>query len=190
MMKKYLFSKEHFAKIYKCNVYDLRSNYISGELSRLLDHGFIADRACCWGIKELEGHEFAVVSRTYLDDDEINNPPKGLRCFRLPNCVTGKDDLGIAIATVIVDSTNAAKELINYYSNVPAEYLIYAIPIFMQGIYKIQVGLDEYIPPLPVIELLNVEPLSYAQILDLFVLECGIASNSESNPSKQPKQYP
>jgi len=51
-MKEYLFGKEHFAKWANCNTYDL-SNGLTGNLYRLLDHGFIADRAFRWGGVEL-----------------------------------------------------------------------------------------------------------------------------------------
>ena len=143
-MKEYLFGKEHFAKWANCNTYDLSNslNGLIGNLGQLLDHGFIADRACVWGGVELDGHEMAIISRTYCSDNEIDNPPDGLLCIRLPNYIMGKDDLGVAIATVITNQSEAANDYLNFCRNLPVNVFAFSIPLNLQYAYKMLIGLD------------------------------------------------
>ena len=142
-MKEYLFSKEHFTKWANCTAYDLSDGY-NNNLRRLLDHGFIADRACVWGGIELDGHETAIISRTYCSENEIDNPPDGLLCIRLPNYIMGKDDLGIAIATVIVHQSKAANDYLNTCRNLPLDMLAFAIPRYLTWTHKLLVNISDY----------------------------------------------
>lgn len=68
------FGPERFEKLATCKTYPM-SGGVGNRLNQLLDHGFMADRACVWE-KSLDGHELAVVARTYCSDEEI---------FRLPH---------------------------------------------------------------------------------------------------------
>ncbi|MCW5597708.1 MAG: hypothetical protein KIT80_23645 [Chitinophagaceae bacterium] len=122
-----VFGEELFKKLTGCNVYDLNSG-VPGELYRLFDHGFAADRACVWGGKELEGHEIAIVSRTYCSDDEIDNPPDGLRCVRLSKKYMGSTDIGTAIATVIVKPSEYAEMFLESLIDMPVYMFTCAIP--------------------------------------------------------------
>lgn len=123
------FGPKRFSRMFSCNTYDI-SGILSNPLQRLLDHGFVADRACVWDDR-LKGHELAVVARTYCDDDAINNPPPGLRCVRLPKAVMGADDLGTAIAVAIVGKTDASEEVLSACTNMPADMLAYMISLDM-----------------------------------------------------------
>ena len=129
MEKEYLFGEQHFKKWGKCQTYQL--NYHPRNLASLLDHGFIADRACVWGGSELEGNEMAVISRTYCNEKEIDNPPKGLRCIYLPKETMGKDDAGIAIATVISGPSIEAGDLLNMCLYLPVELIAVVLPLDM-----------------------------------------------------------
>jgi hypothetical protein len=101
-----------------------------GALSALCDHGFIAEAAAAWGALAgiPEGHEFAVVARTYCSAEQIDNPPEGLRCHRLPPETMGSDDAGTAIAIVIEKLTPAAFEFIAMFDDLPACLLSYVLP--------------------------------------------------------------
>ena len=102
----------------------------------LVDHGFIADGACVWGGDDLEGHELVVISRTYCDDEMIDNPPAGLKCVRLPSKAMGKDEYGTAIATAIIGNTPAANEILNLgVEHLPAHMLPYLLPLEMLSSY-------------------------------------------------------
>lgn len=129
-----MFSADRFAEETGCDVYRLTqpasehdgSNYPD----RLLDHGFIADRACVWD-KRLEGHEMAIVARTYCDDTKIDNPPDGLCCVRLDDSVLGGAP-GTAIAVVITGKTEAAEAVLSACTSMPADMLAFMIPLSMQ----------------------------------------------------------
>ena len=124
----YLFGQKHFAKWGGCKTYGLGP--VQGSLSGLLDHGFIAERACVWG--GFEGHELAIVSRTYVSDDSIDNPPDGLRCVRLPAEVMGTGDMGTPIATMIISHTPVADSLLSLgVWDLPAHMLPYLLPLDM-----------------------------------------------------------
>ncbi|MBP7983236.1 MAG: hypothetical protein KAY97_00120 [Chromatiaceae bacterium] len=124
------FCRERFAGLFEyCQTYEF-IGCRTFDLSRLLDHGFIADRACCWD-QRLEGHEYAIVARTYCSDEEIDHPPEGLRCIRLKPAVLGKEDLGTAIAVVIVGKSAAAEAILTACSQLPVEVLAHMIPLAM-----------------------------------------------------------
>lgn len=100
---------------------------VPGEFRRLFDHGFIAAKAPVWSDGALEGSEIAIVSRTYCSDNEIDNPPDGLRCWRLPKCVVGDNEPGIAIATVVIKQTTAANCFLTICGRLPSDMMAYAI---------------------------------------------------------------
>lgn len=114
------FGEKYFKELTGCNTYRLSGTF-SGPLFNLLDHGFIANAACVWG-DDLEGHEFAIVSRTYCDEETIDNPPDGLKCVRIPWAM-GKDDPGTAIATVITKATPVANAVVNLCQDLPASLI-------------------------------------------------------------------
>lgn len=114
---------------------------LCGDVEVLLDHGFIADRACVWS-DELKGHEIAIISRTYAEDDIIDNPPVGLKCIRLPPEVMGAKDLGAAIATVITGPTKSAEFFLRACLRLPVDMLAYAIHQDMQFCYAIALETD------------------------------------------------
>lgn len=97
--------------------------------SRLIDHGFIVDQAALYATlagasSDLSGHEIAIVSRTYCADDEIDNPPDGLKCVRLPDRFLGGDvESSTVIMTVIAGDTPAALAFLNCCSALPARLL-------------------------------------------------------------------
>lgn len=93
----------------------------------LFDHGFIAARAPVWSDGALDGSEIAIISRTYCSDNEIDNPPDGLRCWRLPKVVVGENEPGTAIATVIVRPTKAANDFLTLCGRLPSDMMPYAI---------------------------------------------------------------
>ena len=132
-MKKQHFSETRFSQETGCNVYQLTqpmSECDAGNYpDRLLDHGFVADRACVWDHR-LEGHELAVVARTYCDDNTIDNPPDGLRCIRLDASVCG-DDPGTAIAVVITGNTPASVAVLSACTSMPADMLAFMLPLNM-----------------------------------------------------------
>ena len=129
-MKQYAnFGQERFAKMFGCDTYDFPGSR-KFDLDRLLDHGFIADRDCCWD-KQMEGHEYAIVARTYCTDEEIDNPPEGLRCHRLDRSVMGQDDLGTAIAVVIVGKSAAAESILSACCKLRCDILAHMIPLAM-----------------------------------------------------------
>lgn len=133
-MKKpeYLFGRETFEKLHKCKTYALSEYPCDDYLFRLVDHGFIADCAPCWSDGELNGNELAIVSRTYLEQEEIDKPPAGLRVIRLPKGgLFGADDLGTPVATVITKPTPAAKALISGFLLVPVDMLPYVLSVDM-----------------------------------------------------------
>ncbi|SLM31042.1 hypothetical protein MTBBW1_2620006 [Desulfamplus magnetovallimortis] len=128
----YVFGAKNFEKWGECKTYPLFMMNCPHDIASIVDHGFIADRACIWGGDEFEGYEMAVVSRTYCSDDVIDNPPEGLRCIRLPKDVMGKDDMGTAIATVITSNTQAANDLLNLaLFHVPAIMMPYMLSLDM-----------------------------------------------------------
>lgn len=101
-----------------------------GVLAELCDHGFIAEGAPVWGHLAgiPSGHEFAVIARTYCSDAAIDNPPEGLRCYRLPKETMGSDDPGTAIAIVMESLTSAALGFIAMFDILPACLLPYVLP--------------------------------------------------------------
>lgn len=121
MKKEYLFGRKHFQKWSKCHrTFSIDVKNASDSLRRLFDHGFLVDAAVVWGGHEFKGHELSIVSRTYCEYYEIDNPPKGLRCVRLPKEVMGKDDEGTAIATVITEPSTFADAVVNMCLHLPA----------------------------------------------------------------------
>jgi len=80
----------------------------NGLFTGLLDHSFLADCACVWGGDDFPDSEFAVISRTYCSDEDIDNPPDGLKIVRLPKKVRGINNCGTAIATVIIGKSKTA----------------------------------------------------------------------------------
>ena len=70
----------------------------------LIDHPLIVDCVPVWSKGKLNGHEFAMICRTYATDDAIDNPPEGLKTWRLPKEVLGTSP-GTAIAVMIDDNT-------------------------------------------------------------------------------------
>jgi hypothetical protein len=155
-MKKILnFGPELFRKFADCKTYSLHGVLYS-ELSRLVDHGFIADRACVWG-ESLDGHELAVVARTYCSDKEIDDPPEGLRCIRLPKVVMGPDDPGTAIAVVVTGATPAAERLLTAFTSMPADMLTFAISLELQHQgYAIALTTGD-IPNYPAVKIIKME---------------------------------
>lgn len=136
------FGTKLFKEKTNCNTYGL-SGLIPGYLYGLLDHGFIADAACVWN-KKLDGHELAIVSRTYCEDETIDNPPKGLKCIRLAN-VMGEDDPGTAIATVIIGATPASVDFLNACKEVPINMFPCLLSQEMAQKYSISLSLEDQI---------------------------------------------
>lgn len=130
-MKRLGFSATRFSKELGCGTYGYLSGAFPDGLRSLLDHGFIVDRACVWD-KRLEGHEMAIVARTYCDDDAIDNPPAGLRCVRLDDSVLGGDP-GTAVAVVIVGKSAASESILTACTHIPADMFAYMIPLDMQN---------------------------------------------------------
>ncbi len=97
-------------------------------MTSLLDHCFIADKAPVWSQGVFDGNEVAIISRTYCSDHEIDNPPEGLRCWRLPSEVMGKDDIGTPIAVVITGNSPAANMFLASCTSMPADMLAFAVP--------------------------------------------------------------
>jgi len=96
-------------------------------LERLFDHGFVADRAPVWSKGVLNGNEIAIISRTYLSEEEIDNPGDGLKCWKLPKEAMGKNINGIWIATVITKATAAADAFVCACSGLSVYLLTYVI---------------------------------------------------------------
>lgn len=128
------FSAQRFQELYDCQTWPLSTlweqyhfGYVEkADLNALTDHGFIADKACVWDSR-LEGHEFALIARTYAPDDKIDNPPTGLKIIRLDPAVNGVDP-GTAIA-IVVESKSAISEcLLQAFLNLPAWYFAHSIP--------------------------------------------------------------
>jgi len=149
-MKDYWFGRGNFASAYNCRTFYLNwsifpwtSARMDDHLRRLLDHGFIADGACAWD-ERLEGHEVAIVARTYCSDDEIDNPPEGLRCVRLGDAAMGEDDEGTAIAIVVTGATEAAEKVLSACVHMPADLLANAIslPMASSGLCVALLGTD------------------------------------------------
>lgn len=140
-----LFSRESFIewtrKSYPCSpcsTYSLAMDYPhQPSYHQLFDHGFIADRACVWGGPELEGCEIAIVSRTYIPDASIDNPPKGLRCVRLYFPTTSP---GTIIATVINKATPAANVFLRLCCYLPVEMFAFCLPADLIGDWKIEIS--------------------------------------------------
>ena len=125
------FGQKLFTKITGADTWDFHGIGLRGSFDRLLDHGFIADRACVWD-KRLEGHEIAFVARTYNDDEMIENPPNGLRIVRLPAKFMGQDDLGTPIAAVIEGWSHAVEDILTgCATGMPADMLAYVLSIDM-----------------------------------------------------------
>lgn len=118
------FGQTLFKELYNCDTWCMRS--VHNKLNRILDHGFIADRACIWDPR-LDGHEMAIVARTYADDDEIANPPLGLKCVRLDSEVMGDVTAGTPIAVVVEAPTTAAEDFLGAMTDIPADMIAYAI---------------------------------------------------------------
>jgi hypothetical protein len=110
----------------KCKIYSLNSVRADSVVGSLVDHGFIADRACLWETS-LDGHEFAVVARTYCSDQQIDHPPQGLKCIRLPKEILSPDEPGTPIAVVVTGNTPAAEALLSAFTAMPADLLAFAI---------------------------------------------------------------
>lgn len=142
------FCPARFSAIFGCSTYEVQSAYgieagYSNYLSRLMDHGFIADRACVWD-KRLEGHEVAIVARTYCSDEEIDNPPPGLRCVRLPDRVKGSKEPGTAIAVVVTGKSKVAEDVLTACTSMPADMISHALPLAMlHAGYRIALDMGE-----------------------------------------------
>jgi len=133
-MKEQHFGATRFKQIFNrshCSTYGALQPWPVGDraIDGLIDHGFIADRACVWD-KRLNDHEIAIVARTYCSDAKIDNPPEGLRCVRLHRSVLGCDQ-GTAIAVVITSQTEASEALLSSCVHMPSDMLAYVIPLFM-----------------------------------------------------------
>ncbi len=126
------FGPDYFKEITGCRTYEMRSN-VHGSLHRLLDHGFVVDSVPVWENELLTqciyGHEFAIISRTYCSNDQIDNPPDGLRCIRLRQTkVMDVRNMGTAIATVIIKKTQASEDYLLACANIPIHSFIYLLP--------------------------------------------------------------
>jgi len=138
MKEQFLFGREHFEKTFNCGTYPLSIFRGAPDIYKLVDHGFIADSACVWGRDDFENHELVIISRTYCEDEIIDNPPAGLKCVRLPDILMGEEDHGTAIAIAIIENTPAANELLSMgVGYLPAHMLPYLLPIEMLSSYCI-----------------------------------------------------
>ncbi len=129
--------REYFISQFDCETWDIcqTGGYhcgLVGSAARvwsLLDHGFIVDAAPLYAKladpgSDLNGHEIAIVSRTYCTDDDIDNPPDGLKCVRLPDHFLGGDaESSTVIMTVITGNTPAALAFLNCCGALPANLL-------------------------------------------------------------------
>ena len=139
MSKKYLFGQEHFKKWaikqYKNSkkeahdwkgpqTYDCFS--IAQPFDERFDHGFFVNAVCVWG-RDLgfgdDGHEFALIARTYASKEEILNPPRGIKTYILPQDTMGPDDLGTPIATVITGVSEISNKVLNMAQYLPVSEL-------------------------------------------------------------------
>ena len=79
-----------------------------------------------------------MISRTYASDEQIDNPPKGLKTWRLPKDVIGEKDKGTAIAVMIVDDTPEAHQVLKSFISVEASMLPHALSFKMiaEGYYS------------------------------------------------------
>lgn len=122
-------------------------NVHTNQFTSLIDHAFIADCAPVWS-KELDGHEVAIISRTYAKDELIDNPPAGLKVIRLPKEVMGVDDLGTAIAIAITSKTKESEKVLQSFTDLPTSLLSCVISREMadDGYYVgvFNNGLNEY----------------------------------------------
>ena len=105
----------------------------------IVDHGFVVEAAPMGGALAgmPEGHEFAVIARTYCADDMIDNPPEGLRCYRLPPETMGSDDPGTAIAVVVESVTPVALDFIGLFDNLPGYLLACALPLHLSEEFRL-----------------------------------------------------
>ena len=100
---------------------------LASNLDRLLDHAFIADRACVWDPR-LEGHELAVIARTYCSDEEIDNAIyPGLHRIRLDKKFLGPGEPGTTIAVLIDGETRMAEAVLSGATGIPADMLAYML---------------------------------------------------------------
>lgn len=132
-MKTLNFGPNLFRKITGADTWQFSGFGLVNDLDRLLDHGFIADRACVWD-KRLEGHEIAFVARTYANEGIIDNPPAGLRVVRLPAEFMGpgdRPDISIPIAVVINGPTHAAEAVLSCCTHMRADMLAFALSLDM-----------------------------------------------------------
>lgn len=137
-----------------CRTYELGWGFRSG-LQHLLDHGFLADCASVW-CKDLKGSEIAIISRTYCENDEIDNPPAGLRCVRLPQAVMGPNDIGTPIATAIVSNTTAAEEVLQACTSLPADLFAFALSRnMMRNGLGIALHVTDNMNPLPLVQIVG-----------------------------------
>ena len=125
------FGRELFEQVMRCKTYPYNRIRV-GPLSGLTDHGFVADRACLWS-DALEGHEYAVIARTYCGNVEIDSPPFGIKCVRLPALVMGDDEPGVPVALVVTSKSERSQELLSGYLQLPAEVIAHAIPTEMSA---------------------------------------------------------
>ena len=110
----------------------------------LIDHPLIVDCVPVWSKGKLNGHEFAMICRTYATDDAIDNPPEGLKTWRLPKEVLGTSP-GTAIAVMIDDNTPESNQLLQSYLGLPTRYLPQALSIKMlDNGYYIRVSAEKY----------------------------------------------
>lgn len=109
--------------------YEMESGWSDG-LMTLFDHGFVVDRAPVWSRGELEGSEFAIISRTYLPAEQIDNAPKGLRVWRIPPdfLVAAKlSGPGVWVATVVQTASIHSEAFLQRCGFVPVNMLPFVL---------------------------------------------------------------
>jgi len=137
------FSEETFRKQYNCMTYPLFTTKIHSlgyNLGSLLDHGFIADRACTWDEPDMKDHEFVVVARTYRED-MLETPIPGLRVVKLPD---EYEEPGTAIVIAIVGPSKEAEAVLSTCCLLPACHITYCLSQSMANSgYRAVAGLDD-----------------------------------------------
>lgn len=137
------FGQESFSELCDCRTYELHQ-IARGQFDDLVDHGFVADSACCWS-EELDGIELVIVARTYVADDKIDNPPEGIKIVRLPDELMGPEECGTVIAIAVVGVSPEAENILTYFLKVPATMLAFAISRELADGYGYMVALEPLI---------------------------------------------
>ena len=132
LFKKICNEKETDTMPDRYGTYHLSSRRGTTRLSRLIDHGFIADRACIFGPNFVEnddsfsGQEFAIISRTYLSKNEIEELK--VKCQSeldieiMPDVFLGTSP-GIVVATMIKGIGSYAEEILQLYTGLEGHIL-------------------------------------------------------------------